>query len=159
MSAESDRELVELGQAVHQIYDDLGRQVEAIGPRCELSGRCCRFEEYGHTLYLCEAEARVLLAEAPPPVRPLDRGQTCPWQNLSGQCTAREARPLGCRVYFCDPAYEPRSGPITETYLERLRRLTEKQRIEWNYAPLHHHLERAAADGRFSDMLDTNPSP
>ena len=39
-------------------------------------------------------------------MRPLDQGATCPWQDSRGHCTAREARPLGCRVYYCDPAFE-----------------------------------------------------
>lgn len=153
-----DDRLPILRESIRAIYDDLGREIEALGPRCALSGRCCRFEEYSHTLFLCEAEARVLLDEAPPPARPLDGGATCPWQGPAGHCTAREARPLGCRVYFCDPTYEPNAGPVTERYLERLRRLTGQLGLEWNYAPLHRHLERAAADGRFPQTLDTTPS-
>src|SRR5687767_2381719 len=38
--------------------------VAAAGPRCDASGRCCRFTEYGHTLFLSHLEADVLLAAA-----------------------------------------------------------------------------------------------
>ena len=51
------------------------------GPVCELSGRCCRFHEYGHTLFLPLPEAAVLIADAPPPGRDLDDGDSCPWQD------------------------------------------------------------------------------
>ena len=66
------------------------------------------------------AEAALLVADAPPPARPLDDGATCPWQDGAGRCTARGARPLGCRVYFCDPSYEGQAEPLTEEFLGRL---------------------------------------
>ena len=148
----------ELRGPLQALYAELDREIEVLAPRCELSGRCCRFDEYGHTLFLTEAEAVILIADAPPPSRPLDGGQTCPWQDVAGRCTARQARPLGCRVYFCDPAYEPHAGPITERYLLGLRQIAAELALPWNYAPLHQHLERASDEGRFIKMLDTNPS-
>lgn len=134
---------------VQAIYRSLEAKISALRPRCDLSGRCCRFREFDHALFLSEAEARVLLADAPPPVRPLDVGETCPWQDHRGLCTAREARPLGCRVYFCDPAYLPLVAGLTEESLVDLRRLTEELDLPWNYAPLHWHLGQAESDGRF----------
>jgi hypothetical protein len=130
------------------LYKELENAIAACGPRCELSGRCCRFAEYGHTLFLTEVEARYLVAEAPAPIRPLDDGATCPWQDTRGRCTARDARPLGCRVYFCDPSYAGRGEAFTEAFLGHLRTLTERSHLPWNYAPLHRHLleaERRAA--------------
>src|SRR5437764_4905777 len=106
---------------------------------------CCRFAEYGHTLFVSVAEFAVLLADAPPPARPLDDGATCPWQDAHGRCTAREARPLGCRVFFCDPAYLPEAPDLSERYLARLKRLVEDCDLPWDYAPLHDHLRRAWA--------------
>ena len=123
------------------LYRELDAAVAAFGPACAVSGRCCRFEEYGHTLFLTAPEAAVLIEDAPPPVRPLDAGMTCPWQDLKGRCTAREARPLGCRVYFCDPTYEEQAPMLTERFLDRLRRLVEERGWPWDYAPLHRHLE------------------
>ena len=131
------------------LYGELDRGVAVLGPVCSLSGRCCRFEEYDHTLFLSAPEAAVLIADAPPPVRPLDAGATCPWQDERGRCTAREARPLGCRVYFCDPAYEGRAPLLTEHFLGRLKALVEDRGWPWGYAPLHRHLEAASARGEF----------
>jgi hypothetical protein len=122
------------------LYTELDDDVARAGPVCALSGRCCRFAEYGHTLFLSAVEAAVLLADAPPPVRPLDEGLTCPWQDASNRCTAREARPLGCRVYFCDPSYQERAHTLTETYLRRLRDLVDRLGLPWGYATLHDHL-------------------
>lgn len=132
--------------AVLAIYADLDAEVARRAPVCQLSGRCCRFKEYDHTLFLSAPELNVLLADAPPPVRPLDEGSTCPWQDAQGRCTARNARPLGCRVYFCDPSYEGQAEELSEIFLGRLRRLADDYGQPWNYAPLHNHLRSAWSD-------------
>lgn len=134
--------------ALLAIYQELDAAVARRGPVCQLSGRCCRFAEYDHTLFLSSAELGVLLADAPAPSRPLDEGKTCPWQDAQGRCTAREARPLGCRVYFCDPGYDGQAEGLSETFLARIKQLTEDYGLPWNYAPLHHHLRMAWAQRR-----------
>jgi Fe-S-cluster containining protein len=138
------------------LYAELDAQVERLGPTCQLSGRCCRFQEYGHTLFVSTPEVEYLITAAPNPVRPLDLGQTCPWQDHRGRCTAREARPLGCRVYFCDASYGEHGRDLSEQFIARLKRLTENHRLPWNYAPLHHHLagERCRGVFLFDDAHD-----
>ena len=123
---------------VLEIYRDVDREVAAAGPVCIASGRCCRFTEYGHVLFLSNLEAEVLLADAPPyegPVTP----DFCPFQK-DKLCTAREPRPLACRVYYCDPSYQERAAQITETHLARLKSLARELDLPWRYAPLHHFL-------------------
>ena len=123
---------------VLEIYREADAAVAAAGPVCVASGRCCRFKEYGHKLFLSNLEADVLLAAAPPYQRPLS-ADFCPFQK-DNLCTAREPRPLACRVYFCDPNYQARSHEITETYLRRLKALAAEFDLDWQYAPLHHFL-------------------
>jgi hypothetical protein len=135
--------------ALRALYTALDAEVERLGPVCELSGRCCRFGEYGHTLFLSAPEAALLVDEAPPPSRALDSGATCPWQDAAGRCTARAARPLGCRVFYCDPRYQEHAAPLSEAFIGRLKRLVDEHGLAWNYAPLHHHLRQARAEGRF----------
>lgn len=134
-----------------RIYADLDQAVSEAGPTCRLSGRCCRFEEYGHTLFLSAIEAAVLLADAPPPSRPLDDGEHCPWQDHRGHCTARNARPLGCRVYYCEESYQESAVALSERFLDRLKRLTDQLGLRWDYAPLHRHLRAALDDGRYPE--------
>jgi hypothetical protein len=131
------------------LYAALDAEIARLGPHCALSGRCCRFVEYDHTLFVSEPEAALLLDEAPPPSRVLDQGQTCPWQDPAGRCTARAARPLGCRVFYCDPTFQPQAEALSETFIARLKRLVDHYRLAWNYAPLHRHLHHAQAEGRF----------
>jgi Fe-S-cluster containining protein len=157
-SADGPLDVGRFRDALHRLYGELDAEVAGLGPVCALSGRCCRFTEYGHTLFLSAPEAALLLAEAPPPVRHLDDGASCPWQDKQGRCTAREARPLGCRVYFCDPAYEqPHAPELSERYLGRLKRLVGELDLPWNYAPFHQHLSAARDAGQFP-ILET-PAP
>ncbi|MEW4566325.1 hypothetical protein AB1L88_00515 [Tautonia sp. JC769] len=144
---------------LQQLYAELDSEVARLGPVCELSGRCCRFQEYDHTLFVSEAEAAVLISDAPPPARPLDAGETCPWQDGHGRCGARAARPLGCRVYFCDPKFDGQAGPLTERYLARIRRLVDGLGLPWNYARMHTHLHAAVASGRLRvERADRGPA-
>ena len=125
----------ELRRRVLELYAEVDAAVAAAGPVCVASGRCCRFKDYGHTLFVSNLEADVLLALAPPFDRPAS-SDFCPFQR-GNLCTAREPRPLGCRVYYCDPAYQETGSRISEEYLRRLKRLAEEHGVEWHYAPLH----------------------
>lgn len=127
-----------------ELYAQLDAAVARLAPVCRISGRCCRFREYGHTLFLSGPEFDYLADRAPAPVRPLDDGETCPWQDGQGRCTAREARPMGCRVYFCDPSYEDAAPEISERFIARLKRLADRHSLSWDYAPLHRHLRGRA---------------
>src|SRR5438309_6523762 len=128
-----------LRRQVLELYQEVDREVAAAGPVCVASGRCCRFKEYGHTLFLSSLEAEVLLGAAPPYDRDAVTADFCPFQQ-GNLCTAREPRPLGCRVYYCDPNYQESGNQITETYLRRLKELADAHGVAYLYAPLHHFL-------------------
>ncbi len=120
------------------VYAAADAAVGAAGPRCDASGRCCRFTEYGHTLFISAFEAEILLENAPFYEQPVSR-DGCPFQ-IEGLCTARDARPLGCRIYFCDESYETRMAEITEEALAKLKHIADTHGTGWHYAPLHHFL-------------------
>jgi Fe-S-cluster containining protein len=148
-------EFSEAHTELRALYDQLDAEVARLGPVCQLSGRCCRFQEYGHTLFVSSLEVEFLLSHAPEPKRPLDQGQTCPWQDAENRCVARGARPLGCRVYFCDPGYQGAGEELSEQSIARLKRLTEAHNLPWNYAPIHRHLHHARECGVFAIELAT----
>jgi len=124
-----------------EMYRQVDAEVAAAGPVCQASGRCCRFKEFGHTLFLSRMEAEVLLADAPPFEPPVDSA-FCPWQQ-GNLCTAREPRPLGCRIYFCDPNYQQKMSELSEKYIARLKQLADDAGLDWGYAPLHTYLREA----------------
>src|SRR6266571_1966850 len=138
----------ELRRRVLQLYQEVDQAVAAAGPVCVASGRCCRFKEYGHTLFLSNLEAQILLADAPPYQRPVS-SDFCPFQK-DNLCTAREPRPLACRVFFCDPLYQETGNGLTEKYLHRLKELAKTHGIEWRYAPLHQFLNQRPSEQHIS---------
>ena len=140
-----------LAAEVYALYEQLDEEMRAAGPRCEASGRCCRFKEYGHTLFLSNLEARVLLDGAPHYDSQSVSADFCPFQQ-GNLCTAREPRPLGCRVYFCDPNYQETGNALSERYLRRLKELADRHGLPWLYAPLH----RFLADPRLAEWPDAS---
>ena len=131
----------ELRTRVLEVYAEVDAAVAAAKPRCDASGRCCRFTEYGHTLFLSQFEADILLETAPAYSKPVTR-DFCPFQ-VNGLCTARESRPLGCRIYFCDPTFQEPQHAITEAAVAKLKAIADEYETGWNYAPLHVQLNAA----------------
>jgi hypothetical protein len=127
---------------VLELYKEVDKDVAAAGPVCVASGRCCRFKEHGHTLFISNLEAEVLLADAPSFVKPVS-SDFCPFQRGT-LCTARAPRPLGCRIYYCDPTYHERAQQLSEAYLGRLKELAKRHAVGWRYAPLHVFLNEAS---------------
>lgn len=128
------------------IYAAADAAVAGHAPKCEASGRCCRFTEYGHTLFLSRLEAEVLLETAPEYTGPVTR-DGCPFQ-IGGLCTARDERPLGCRVYFCDPTFQDAMPGIIEHGVRQLKDLCDELDRPWDYAPLEKFLNQALTVGR-----------
>ncbi len=129
---------------VLQLYEEVDREIAAVDPRCDASGRCCRFKEYGHTLFISQLEADVLLADAPKFAGEVT-ADFCPYQ-VENLCTARDPRPLGCRVYFCDPNYKGVGERLTEKYLKRLKELADRYELGWKYAPLDRFLKASEVE-------------
>jgi len=134
----------DLQARILDIYESLDREIAAAAPVCKASGRCCRFAEYDHTLFLSHAEAELLTSVGLPQDSTIN-ADTCPFQ-IDGLCTARERRPLGCRVYFCDPNYEGVGERLSEKYIARLKQAHQETETPWHYAPLVIHL-RAYVEG------------
>ncbi len=143
-------------QAVDAIYAWVDEQVQLAAPRCEISGRCCRFREYGHRLYISGVEAdRLLQLPLPEPHAKQDWNlltvrEQCPYQ-VQGRCEARAARPLGCRIFFCDPNYEQRAGEITEEALQRLKQVHAQYDQTWVYQELGAFIEEAQFSAKESE--------
>jgi Fe-S-cluster containining protein len=99
---------------------------------CRACGGCCRFATAGHRLLASAAELALLLEGSPPACRP-EPGR-CPYQQ-GARCTARERRPLGCRVYFCDEPSAAAAGRY-ERHHRQVRRLHAERGLPYAYAEL-----------------------
>ncbi len=137
--------------AIRDIYQRLDAVIAGHQPRCDASGRCCHFDAYGHRLYVTTLEMMYFadaMGLAPLPPTPRSEGNFslpqlphqpgCPWQ-MDGLCTARDARPLGCRIYFCDPANQHWQPETYEAFHREITGLHDRfdtpyQYTEWRAA-------------------------
>jgi Fe-S-cluster containining protein len=132
----------EVAHALEAVYAMVADQIEARGPACWASGRCCNFERTGHRLYVTGLEAAYTVTRMPgmnlAPLTAaaidgaLSRGD-CPLlaQNL---CTAHTIKPLGCRVYFCDRSAQTWQQDLSERAGVMIRAIHNRHGIEYRYA-------------------------
>ncbi len=115
------------------VYAALERELAVLRPRCELSGRCCRFKDFDHQLWTTGLELDYLLAHEAPPGK-AEPG-VCPYLR-EGRCGAREHRMLGCRIFFCDPGYKDAMGPLYERFHREVKEIHRRHGIEYRYGEL-----------------------
>ncbi len=93
------------------------------GWSCPRSADCCQLDEAGREPYLTEVEWQVIEAEVGRQGRklPADRDDgSCPFLSADRRCTIYQARPLGCRTFFCERATP--AGPYPRADLGALVR-------------------------------------
>jgi Fe-S-cluster containining protein len=90
----------EVRRAVGHLYTAVQDAIDLRRPICNASGRCCRFDEFGHRLFVTTIELAAFLGQLSRPIDalPLDG---CPFQ-IDGLCSVHTIRPFGCRIFFCD---------------------------------------------------------
>lgn len=135
-------------EAVYTIASD---QIEARGPACWASGRCCHFEKTGHRLYVTGLEAAYTVSRCPQPLsldsleRARSRGD-CPY--LSGKlCGVHAIKPLGCRIYFCDRSAQAWQQDLSERCLALVRAIHDRHAIEYRYGEWRAMLSLFVAEG------------
>ncbi len=129
--------------AVREIYSSLQDDIDARKPVCRASGRCCRFEEFGHRLYVTTLELAAFVAELPSR-RPEDSRAGalpilsdrpppgCPYQ-VDGLCGVHAIRPFGCRIFFCDSTSAQWQSERYERYHAELKRLHARLNVRYFY--------------------------
>lgn len=128
----------EVREQIRAVYADLQREIDHRRPLCVLSGRCCRFDEYGHQLFVTTAELASFtadLAELKTPAGGWEPGAApggCIFQ--SGKiCRVHLIRPMGCRVFFCDSTATQWQQEVYERYHARLKKLHQEMSIPYSY--------------------------
>jgi len=117
--------------AVGRVYGDLQEAIDARRPVCVVSGRCCRFDEYGHRLYVTTMELAAFVAQLDGPGEAGD-GRGCPFQ-VGRLCGVHAIRPFGCRVFFCDASAVDWQADVYEQFHARLKGLHEAMGVAYFY--------------------------
>ncbi len=136
--------------AMREFYERADHVIAEKKATCWNKGDCCRFGEYGHRLYVTALEVAYYLAighEQDTPYSPLlgndsatftvlnnlDSADACPHAH-DHRCHARERRPLGCRIFYCDPQAQNWQGPMTEESLAELRGMHDFLNVPYFYS-------------------------
>lgn len=122
---------------LESVYAYIAAQVESRRPICGQSGRCCRFAEYGHRLYTTGLEAAYTIVRLPTALErdrleEARRAGGCPFQ-VANLCGMHDIRPLGCRVYYCDPTAQGWQEELSERMLAGIRRIHERHALPYRY--------------------------
>lgn len=120
-----------LHERMAAFYAAVDAAISAYQPVCRNRGACCRFDSFGHKLYVTTLELAYFLHGCGLPW-PLPLGDACPFQ-VAGRCITRSYRPLGCRIFYCDPDMRDWQGPEYESRLMELRRMSEELAIPYRY--------------------------
>lgn len=127
--------------AILQVYTQVHYETYRRRPFCARSGCCCRFEQFGHRLYLTTLELATFQRQfrllKPLPHRLLQSirnwtGDGCPFQ-VANLCGVHAIRPLGCRLFFCDTTAIQWQHELYERFHHQIKRLHEQLQIPYFY--------------------------
>ena len=133
----------EVRSAIADVYAELQGAIDARKPICNTSGRCCRFEAFGHRLYVTTIELAAFLYEFQTGLS-LDGkwdGQGCPFQ-VGGLCGVHSIRPFGCRIFFCDANSTEWQNQQYERLHGEIKVLHERLQVPYFYVEWRDALER-----------------
>jgi Fe-S-cluster containining protein len=119
---------------------------------CRQCGECCRFEQFGHRLYVTAGELALMLKLAgdlaPDPIGKIRNPQSairngsrakpasqCPHQDQA-RCLARAGRALGCRLFFCAPSAHGWFCDAYESFHQQIKLLHAAHGLPYVYAEL-----------------------
>lgn len=130
----------EVRHAVARLYHDLQVEIEKRRPLCVASGRCCKFEQFGHRLFVTTLELAKLSHDLEQGVWPDEladaqknwKGPGCPFQ-IGTLCGVHLIRPFGCRIFFCDETARDWQEQQYALFHERLKSLHSGLKVPYFY--------------------------
>jgi Fe-S-cluster containining protein len=119
--------------SIEDLYRTVQQEIDRRRPLCVVSGRCCRFEEFGHRLFVTTLELARFVHDAGSIAVP-DKwdGTGCPFQKAK-LCTVHAIRPFGCRMFFCDATSTEWQNAAYERFHADLKRLHERFEVPYFY--------------------------
>lgn len=122
----------DLARRTRAFYERLDETLLGYAPICRNRGACCRFGAYGHRLYVTTVELAFFVHGLRGRWQTPTDEDVCPYQ-VDGVCTARAHRPMGCRIFFCDPAAQPWQQDECERQLTRLKAISRACGVDYRY--------------------------
>lgn len=124
---------VNLYSELGRIYQLLEKELTQLNPGCNQCGTCCNFSTFDHVLYASSVEVNFIMRNVEVPDFNV-ADNVCPFLK-DNQCSIRDFRTLGCRVFYCNPHYKEVLNDVYEKYYQKIKDLREKYTIQWRYLP------------------------
>jgi len=133
----------QIDTAIRKLWQEIDAAIAQRKPVCNTSGRCCRFDEFGHRLYVTGLEIAWVLEQHSRQDSPdascnglalpqFEQRGACRFQ-VDGLCSIHTIRPMGCRIFFCEAGTERWQQQLYETQLQRLRNLHDAHALPYVY--------------------------
>lgn len=133
----------QLIEKIAEVYNWLDSQIHKsahLAGICDVCGKCCDFESFGHKLFITPPELIFLKANLhSETLRPMRAGR-CPY-NIKGRCSIYEHRFFGCRIFSCKGDLDFQNE-LSEKALKKFKAICEEFQIPYRYIDL-----AAALDG------------
>lgn len=150
-----------IDQAIGDLYAEIDAAISAKGPTCWTSGKCCKFNSFGHLLYVTALEITRFLNSLPPnptqvssiasegsdmsgiklPIAPSSPASSktsatlpdaCRYQ-VEGMCSVHTVRPLGCRIFFCQQGTQAWQQDLYEQFHQQMQDLHSQFELPYRY--------------------------
>ncbi len=115
------------------IYQHLEKELMLLNPGCNRCGTCCNFKAFDHILYASSIEVDFIMRNVEVPDFKVS-DNVCPFLK-DNQCSIRDFRTLGCRVFYCNPHYKEVLHSLYEKYYQMIKDLSGKYNTQWKYLP------------------------
>ncbi len=115
------------------IYQHLEKELMLLNPGCNKCGTCCNFTAFDHVLYASNIEVDFIVQNVKVPDFNVS-DNVCPFLK-DNQCSIRDFRTLGCRVFYCDPQYKEVLPTLYEKCYRLIKDLSKKYNTQWEYLP------------------------
>lgn len=126
-------EAVNLCSELRTLYQRLEKDLTLLNPGCNQCGTCCNFSSFGHVLYASGIEVNFIIRNVKVPDFNIS-DNICPFLK-DNQCSIRDFRTLGCRIFYCNPDYKEVLNDVYEKYYRKIKDLSEKYNTQWKYMP------------------------
>ena len=129
-------------ERVVRVYEWLDVQLRQASPQgagdlagaCDICGKCCDFDSFGHRLFVTSPELIYLTANLRgDKLRPMTTAR-CPY-NIADKCTVYEHRFAGCRIFCCKGDKDFQSG-LSESALKEFKSICTEFGVPYRYADL-----------------------
>ena len=106
------------------VYQRLEKELAQLNPGCNRCGTCCNFGTFDHVLYTSSMEVAYITQYVEVPDFNVS-DNVCPFLK-DNQCSIRDFRTLGCRIFYCNPHYKEILCDLYEKYHCMIKELSKK---------------------------------